>query len=228
MTKSNFQRNAFLAIPLYFASITPFVLLAAQLDLAIEMKYVGLGALGWWLALILRAPVILALRKSQQDMQTSSKYVIWASGPAEEIVRVILLLMLPITVDNAYSVGLGWGAIEVLYGLIQLFGFASLSTKNDAKAQEAREVMKQMGMDKVLNDSTPFWGALERVSAHALHLSFSLLLVLSPLLVLLTAPVHSLMNQFVITTNKKSVATSQNYLMGFSLALLAVTLLLTL
>ncbi|MFT4603025.1 MAG: hypothetical protein ACI857_003212 [Arenicella sp.] len=69
--------------------------------------------------------------------------------------------------------------------------------------------MKQMGMDKSLAPSTPFWGALERLTATAVHIGFSLLLVFSPYVLIVTIPLHSFINFLVVKMNKTSIGKSQ-------------------
>jgi hypothetical protein len=165
--------------------------------------------LGWWIALLLRTPVILYLKYKKTNLETSSNLMISFSGPTEEITRLVLLSLIGFNIPNAYSIGLGWGMIEIIYGIIQIIGIGTLEQKTDAKALEAKAFMKQMGMDKTLASSTPFWGALERFSAIAIHIGFSLLLIRSPYIVIFTIPLHNLANFFVVKMNAKSIQKSQ-------------------
>ncbi len=221
--KNVLLKNSIIATPLYLLSIVPFVFIASWLEIDISMGHVLLGALGWWVALLLRLPFILFIQKRINDQEVASKYVVGISGPAEEFVRMLVLLVIGLTVDNGYSIGLGWAAIEVLYGLVQLFGIASLNQKTDKKSLEAKEMLAKMGMDKSFESSTPFWGALERVSATAVHISFGLVLVPNPLFILCTIPLHSLLNFMVLKLNKNSVMLSQ---LAFLLVSLPVFLML--
>lgn len=202
-------RNILWAAPLYFLAPLPFFLLAYFIDIQIDSSSVLLGALGWWLALLLRVPVILFVRFKKIEQKKSNKLIVGISGPTEEITRLILLLIIGLNSPNSYSVGLGWAMIEVVYGLIQIIGIGVLEQKTDAKAEEAKILMKQMGMDKSLAPSTPFWGALERVTAAAVHIGFSLLLVFSPYVIILTMPLHSFINFLVVKMNKTSIRKSQ-------------------
>lgn len=220
-------KNALSAIPLYFAALAPFIVLSYALEIELDTDYILLGALGWWLALLLRAPLILYAKNSKLPMEKSNRLIVGASGPAEETTRLILLVVIGLTSGNAYSVGIGWAAIEIIYGLTQVFGIGVLEQRTDKEAQEAKKLMKQAGMDKSLEPSTPFWGALERVSASALHIGFSLMLVFSPFMVTFTIPFHSAVNFGVLRANAVSVAKSQLTLLVVGLGILAVGLLLS-
>ena len=102
-----------------------------------------------------------------------------------------------------------------------------LQQKNDKDAIEAKALMKQMGMEKSLEPSTPFWGALERISAGAIHIGFSLMLVLSPALVLITIPLHSFINFSVVRMNKQSIIKSQASILIMGLAIFLIGLLVS-
>lgn len=220
MKNTRYFRNLVVAAPFIILTIFVYVWIAFVLSIDLDMKLVALGALGWWIALLLRLPV--AFLTKNMDRQKSQRFVILASGPAEESVRLILLLILGLTLGNAYSVGIGWAAIEIIYSLIQGFGMGVLSGKTDKKSEEAKAMLKVMGMDKAMEPSAPFWGIMERLSANALHLSFSLALVISPLLVLITAPMHSAANYFLTKLLKYSMAATQLVMLVFSLGLFAL------
>ena len=102
-----------------------------------------------------------------------------------------------------------------------------LEQKDGTEAEEAKELMKQMGMDKSLAPSTPFWGALERVSGTAVHIGFSILLVLSPFVIILTIPLHSFINFFVAKMNKTSIPKSQVsfLIIGYVIFLIGILLI---
>lgn len=227
MKLTPFLRNILWATPLYLLVPIPFFIIAQYLNIVLDYKYVLFGAIGWWLALVLRVPLILFIKNKKMDLSTSSKITIGLSGPTEETVRLILLILLGFSTPNAYSVGLGWAMIEILYGLIQIIGLGVLDSKTDAKAEEAKAIMKQMGMDKTLESSTPFWGALERVSASAIHIGFSVLLIFSPYLIIATIPLHSFINFFVVNMNKISISKSQLGLLIIGCAVFILSLVLT-
>ena len=209
MKLTSYLRNILWATPLYILTPVPFFILALFLEIKLDFNYFLFGALGWWIALLLRTPVILYLKYKKTNLETSSNLMISFSGPTEEITRLVLLSLIGFNIPNAYSIGLGWGMIEIIYGIIQIIGIGTLEQKTDAKALEAKAFMKQMGMDKTLASSTPFWGALERFSAIAIHIGFSLLLIRSPYIVIFTIPLHNLANFFVVKMNAKSIQKSQ-------------------
>ena len=209
MKLTSYLRNILWATPLYILTPVPFFILALFLEIKLDFNYVLFGALGWWIALLLRTPVILYLKYKKTNLETSSNLMISFSGPTEEITRLVLLSLIGFNIPNAYSIGLGLGMIEIIYGIIQIIGIGTLEQKTDAKALEAKAFMKQMGMDKTLASSTPFWGALERFSAIAIHIGFSLLLIRSPYIVIFTIPLHNLANFFVVKMNAKSIQKSQ-------------------
>ena len=202
-------RNILWAAPLYFLAPLPFFALAYLINIEIVAGSVLLGMLGWWLALLLRIPIILFVKSKKIEQKKSNKLIIGFSGPTEEITRLVLISLIGLNSNNAYSVGLGWEMIEVVYGLIQIIGIGVLEQKTDAKAEEAKTLMKQMGMDKSLAPSTPYWGALERVTATTVHIGHSLLLVFSPYAIIVTIPLHSFINFFVVKMNRTSIRKSQ-------------------
>ncbi|NOQ74864.1 MAG: YhfC family intramembrane metalloprotease [Crocinitomix sp.] len=220
-------RNILWAAPLYFLVPLPFFLLAHFIDIKIDYNAVLLGALGWWVALLLRLPVILFVKLKKFEQKKSNKLIVGFSGPTEEVTRLVLLLIIGLNAPNAYSVGLGWAMIEIVYGLIQIIGIGVLEQKTDAKAIEAKNLMKQMGMDKSLAPSTPFWGALERVTAGAVHIGFSLLLVFSPYALIVTIPLHSFINFLVVKMNKTSIRKSQLNFLIIGCVILILGIILT-
>ncbi len=114
MMPSKFIRNIFLALPFYILSVFPFVLLANYLEVNLELNLILIGALGWWIALLLRIPIIL-IGKSQKIAEAKfNKLVVGSSGLTEEIVRFVVLIILGFSFENAYSIGLGWAMIEVI------------------------------------------------------------------------------------------------------------------
>lgn len=226
MSLSNYKRNIVLATPFYIASILPLLAITIDYESEFEIKMALFGALGWWLALILRAPIILILKSRKLQDSLMQKIVVGISGPTEEIVRYLLLLWMGLSLDNVFSLAIGWAGIEVIYGIIQVILLGNLESKTDEKAIEAKVLMKQMGMDKTMAPSTPFWGALERYSAGLIHLAFSLFLLIDPLVLLVTIPAHSLVNYFVVKMNKQSLAKSQIGLLFISLVLVGLGLFL--
>ncbi len=162
----------------------------------------GLGAAGWLLALLLRQPVALLASRLTTPERTQN-IVGWFSGPAEELVRLALVLLVIRTVPEAAWAGFGWAAMEVLIVVVNLFALASLMTKTDAKSMEAKQFLQEQGM---MTPTNPFWGLLERLSAIAMHIGFTLMLFASPWLVLVTLPLHSAINMASVRLVKRNVA----------------------
>lgn len=224
MRVTPYIRNLIVAVPLVVATFLPFLFLAGKLDISIEWGFVGLGALGWWLALLARGPVMLLTRKLAAERVRT--FIISASGPSEELVRLVLLLIIGLNFDNAYALGLGWAAIEIIYSLLQSFALGALVQKTDKKAKEVKKLLEQQGMTKSMEPSAPFWGIVERLSANAIHIAFSLLLVISPWLVVLSAPLHSALNLLITRLFRQSMAVAEIVFLGIGTALFGVSVLL--
>ena len=218
-----FMRNVAVAAPLLVLTLLPFTRLADWLGVELSTKLVLLGALGWWLALVLRVPVMLLAKSRFSD---HARTIITAvSGPAEELVRLGFLLLIGLSVDNAVSLAIGWAAIEIVYALVQGVALGVLQQKDDEKARAAKGMMRLQGLDRALEDAAPFWGILERLSANALHMSFSLMLVISPWLVLIAIPLHSVANFLITGLMRSSFLLAQGVFLLGSVGLLALTLL---
>lgn len=164
-----------------------------------------IGAGGWLAALVLRQPVALvASRRLSQE--ATARLVGWFSGPAEEIVRVVLVLLTLHTVQEAAWFGFGWATVEVALIAVNVLAVAGLMTKDDPKSVEARELLAAQGMLKTQN---PLWALLERLSATALHVGFTLLLFAQPWLVLATIPAHSVTNMLAVKFGKTHLALTE-------------------
>ncbi|MCW4385693.1 hypothetical protein OH146_07885 [Salinibacterium sp. SYSU T00001] len=159
-----------------------------------EWRPILLGAAGWFIALVLRQPVALVSLKLFGQEKTGT-IVGWFSGPAEELVRLALVLLVLDSVGDALWAGFGWATIEVVLVAINVFAIAALLTKDDPKSAEARELLASQGMTTPHHPAT---GLIERLSATALHLGFTLLLFANPWFVLLTLPLHSLTNMVAV------------------------------
>lgn len=200
--------------------LSAFVMLPASLiALAVMFAVVGtpilvpmlIGAGGWLAALVLRQPVaLIASRRLSKD--TAGKVVGWFSGPAEELVRLVLVLLVVHTVADAAWFGYGWATIEVLVVAVNVLAVASLVTKDDPKSREARDLLEAQGM---LKTQSPLWGLMERISATALHMGFTLLLFANPWLVLVTLPAHSIVNMVAVKYGRTHIALTE---LGLALA----------
>lgn len=219
---NNYLRNVLISSPLMAATLWPFLELAAYLGAAFDIRVALLGALGWWLALLLRLPVIALVRKYRADAGQS--LVVAASGPAEELVRLGLLLYLGLTTDSALIAGIGWAAIEIVYAMVQLVGMGVLRDRSDEKAEEAKQLMRLQGMEHVFDSAAPFWSVVERLSANGIHVGMGLLLVINPWLIILAMPLHSGINFLFVRMLRKSFLAAQGTLLFVSGLLLAVVL----
>jgi hypothetical protein len=178
---------AYLAVPILFAAW--FRSLAGPLP----WTAAGLGALGWWAALLLRIPLgPIAARLGSKRGQL---LIVAASGPLEELVRLAACAVAGRALAPALAVGLGWATIEIAFALVNAVVLLAVLRRSDERARAARRELAETGIPL---DAPPLWGALERVSATALHVGFTLLLAASPWLVLITIPIHSGVNLFAL------------------------------
>ena len=157
------------------------------------------GALGWMIALALRTPVILAAARILGSPQRAMPVIIAASGPAEETVRVIAVLLLGRDPLTALWLGLGWATIEVAYTYVNVLAVAQLVARNDPKSQQALEMLPPIA----LSAQSPWWSAVERAGVTALHIGFTLIVAVVPILFLLTAVIHSAFNLGITNIAKK-------------------------
>lgn len=195
------RRNSLLAAPFMVLVPVAFAIAYRLFDVTLHPAAIALGAAGWLLALALRAPVSLTLLKALNVPERVQPWVVASSGPLEEGVRVGVLMLAGTSFSRAMSVGLGWAAIEVVYTLIAAIMTLSLLKRTDEQALQARAAMEALGH---LRPSGPALGVLERISASALHIGFTLLLAWSFWLVPVTMAVHSAVNLILVRTFRKA------------------------
>ena len=183
------SRSFYLAIPLYLAVPLAFWGVIRAFGIGMDWRLVGFGALGWWVALLLRAPLAPLAKRLPEER--GKRLVVAASGPLEEGVRAIAVLLLAPTLPGALSLGLGWASIEVLFAVLNGLVVVRLLQRGDEQAARVREVLEAQG---TLSIAAPWLGVVERVFASLLHVGFTLIVAAGPLLALLTAPVHSAVN----------------------------------
>lgn len=181
---------------------TPPVLVLVLAGLAAVLAYwqaaprwgaIGLGAAGWLIALMLRGPVAAAVARLPKER--AATIVGAASGPCEEVVRLLLVLFAVTGFPSVLWAGFGWAAIEIVYAMISAVLVRGLLGKSDEKSLEARRILAAQGL---LRTDGPLWAAIERVSASLLHIGFTLLLAWQPWLVLATIPAHSAVNLLAV------------------------------
>lgn len=181
-----------------------------------------LGAAGWLLALAARQPVALLVARRTTPARGAA-IIGWCSGPAEELVRLALVLLALRSFEDAIWAGFGWATIEVLLVLGNGFAMAALIAKDDAKSLEARALLEAQGL---LAQHHAGWGLLERLSATALHTGFTLLLLAQPWLVLLTLAAHSVINMLMVRIGRTRLAVAEIAFAIVSAAVLAAGILL--
>lgn len=99
------RKSHMAAASMLTVAIASFPLVAAWLG-SPDWKLVGLGAAGWILALVLRGPVAM-LAKWLTSPERTGTIVGWASGPAEELVRVGTVILFVHTATDATWAGIG-------------------------------------------------------------------------------------------------------------------------
>lgn len=109
----NLSLRFFLAVP--FIAAVPVAAWFFFRSLGVTTSHAGaaFGALGWLIALQLRLPIATIAKK--MPPARLMLVLILASGPCEELVRFLLVLLTGRTTFWAASAGQGWAAVEVLY-----------------------------------------------------------------------------------------------------------------
>ena len=171
------------------------------LGVALSVGPLVAGALGWLIALVLRAPVAVAAMRFAGSQERAQPWITASSGPLEEGVRLVVLLVVGRDPATAAAIGLGWAAIEVLYSLVNGVAMLSLLGRDDPEAQQARALMP---MRAALEPSAPWWGLIERITASVLHIGFTLIVAAQPLLAVVTAPVHSAVNLALLRAGRSA------------------------
>jgi hypothetical protein len=200
------QKSFYLSVPVLVAVPIFWALgLRAWLE-PITWSMVGLGAVGWLVALALRGPVALLVRQLQVPEERAKYWIGAASGPAEEGVRVVLLLLIGASFRQALWLGFGWATIEVLYTIMSGVLLASLLGRTDAEAEKAREFLQSQGL---LRESGAVYGVIERIGATALHIGYTLLVAWHPLIAVVTAIMHSAVNLVTVRLARHSLALTE-------------------
>ena len=157
------------------------------------------GALGWMIALTLRTPVALVGIRVLGSMERAQTLIIAASGPAEETVRLIAVLLVGRDIATALWLGFGWATIEVVYTFVNGAAIARLATRTDPEAERVRQLLPPAAF----GSSAPFWGAVERVGATAFHMGLTLIVAAVPISVVVNMIVHSSMNLAMVRLSQR-------------------------
>ncbi len=218
MAKSSYTVQSFIPfLPLYAAVPVAYALVFGSLGYPVQWGAFGIGALGWMIALFLRAPLALLAGKFANP-STAKLIVVGSSGPLEETVRLIVLALTSFSLPNALSVGQGWAAIEVVYAVMSGIMMIVLANGTDEKSVQARQMMEQQGMR---TDLSPLVGVIERITASAYHIGAALLIAFQPWLVLLLVPAHSLLNLGAMRLMKTSIVWTEILVATVGIAALA-------
>jgi hypothetical protein len=213
------QQSRSTALWLLPVPILASLLVAAWLGVP-HWSLLSLGAAGWMIALVLRQPVALIASRMTSPERTRT-IVGWASGPAEELVRVGLVILFVRTASDAVWAGVGWAGIEVVIVAVNGFVIANLLTRDDPKALKVQAILRERD---TMTTGTSGWAVVERCSAIALHVGFTLLLFALPILVLVTMIAHSLTNMIALHYAKRSVVVTELALVVVSFGILLCSL----
>lgn len=156
------------------------------------------GAVGWLVAFALRMPVILIATRVLGRSERALPVIIAASGPAEETVRVVALLLVGRDLETALWLGFGWTTIEIAYTYVNAIAVAQLVKRDDPEVQHALELIPPAA----LSDDAPWWSAIERAGVSALHIGFTLVVAAVPIAFVITAVVHSAFNLAITSLGK--------------------------
>lgn len=190
-TADAYRRSAFLAIPFLLLVPLAYALWFHLWGVSLNWPAIGAGALGWYIAFVLRTPAVLVAQRVLRTLERTQPWVVAASGPAEESVRLITLLLVGRAFPIALSVGLGWTTIEIVYTIINNLAIAWLLQRPDERARRSLALLLSMGLGNMLSPTAPAFSVIERIGVSALHIGFTLLIAWQPLLVLATIPLHS-------------------------------------
>ena len=187
MEYGNTLRNFILAAPLILAVPLAYAAGFSLFGTGVAWRSFWIGALGWLIALVLRAPVAALATRLSADLTRAALRrrrirPIGGAGPSCGA-RVVGR-----TLSAALSLGLGWAAIEVLFAVVNGGVILVLLRRGGDEAEKIRSALEAQGMWR---ESGPFWGIFERLSASAIHIGFTLIVAAMPVLVVLTIPVHS-------------------------------------
>lgn len=191
-------RHFYLAIPLYIFVPVGYALGFRYAGIPVRWASFGIGTAGWMIALMLRGPIALLLKKTSKER--AATIIGAASGPLEEGVRLAVLLFAGLSFQSAASIGQGWAAIEVLFTVVNGVVLAIMLVRTDEKSMQVKEVLENSGN---LNQS-PLLGVSERIFASAFHIGSTLLIAHNLWMAVVLIPAHSVFNLVTVRLVKKS------------------------
>lgn len=203
------RRNVLIAAPFVLAVPLAFALGFRLLGLPLNWLAVGAGAVGWVVALALRNPVALVAYWRLRTPERVQPWIVAASGPCEEVTRLVVVMLVGRVFPTALSIGLGWTTIECVYVIVNGLAITSLAHRTDEKARQAMQLIAAQGLGNLLKPSAPFWGIMERVSASGVQIGFTLLLAWQPGLVLASIPAHTGTNFLWLWLARRSMVVTE-------------------
>lgn len=213
------RRNTLIATPVTLLVPVAFALVLTALGADLAWSKVGFGALGWFGALMLRGPLAAILSQTMRDEDRVKNIIVSSSGPIEEGVRVVLLLLVGRSFSDAAAIGLGWATIEVLYTTVTSFLTLSLLRRTDPEAMQARQILEAQGM---IRETGPWLGIVERIGASALHIGFTFIIAWNLLAAIPAAIIHSGGNLSLIRTFRTHPVATELGLLAVGLAAFAL------
>jgi hypothetical protein len=194
--RQRMYRQVPFAIPAIAAVPVVLGLLLASTLTPARAGAAALGAAGWLVALALRTPPAQAASRAPRlkKPRAMATFMASISGPAEETVRLLLVLFFVKGFDNLLWAGFGWTTIEIVYTLVNAVVIRRLLVDPSEKAAQARRVLSSLGFLQYVRNLVPVVGAVERATVSLLHIGFTLLLGWNPWLAFATMPIHSAVN----------------------------------
>jgi hypothetical protein len=193
--------------PFYLLVPLVFVFVATKLGVAPNWAAMLWGVSGWSLAYFLRGPIaLLANRVSSEQSAVAEKVIVASSGLLEESTRVIVLILAGNGLSVAYSVGVGWAGIEVLYVVVVGYFVVDIMKRDDPKSLEIQSLLREMGM---IHDLGALLGLNERLFASMFHVGVTLWLARWQGLILVAIVLHSCLNLIVSKLQKQNIMAAQ-------------------
>jgi hypothetical protein len=194
-----------LAAP-YIAVLLGFFWLFRAWGLELSWTAAITGSMGWVLAYLLRIPASVIARTIFKEPKTIETWVVSCSGPLEELIRLGVLLAIGREFDLAYSIGLGWGGVEVLYVAFNDYVITGIMKRTDEEAIAQQIALREAGM--IHEWSTPL-GVVERASSTAFHIGSTLLIAKWPWFTTVSMVLHSALNLTVRSIARDRVFVTQ-------------------